>query len=97
MTAGRERHRALLGRVADHLLREGLGGASLRPLAAAAGTGDRMLLHHHADREEPLAAIPEEIADRLARMRGEGGGTTGPRPLEALLDEPSGRRRCGPE
>jgi len=45
MSVRTDRRQAALERMADHLLREGMTGASLRPLAAAAGTSDRMLLY----------------------------------------------------
>jgi AcrR family transcriptional regulator len=54
--------------LADYLLREGLAGASLRPMAAAAGTSDRMLLYYFANRDELLAATLERVAARLAAM-----------------------------
>lgn len=55
-------------RMADHLLRQGLSGASLRPLAAAAGTSDRMLLYYFADKDEILAATLERVALRLTGL-----------------------------
>jgi AcrR family transcriptional regulator len=55
----------MLVAMADHLLREGLNAASLRPLAAAAGTSDRMLLYYFADKEELLTAILVEVAQRM--------------------------------
>jgi len=79
------RRQAALERMADHLLREGLGGASLRPLAAAAGTSDRMLLYYFADKHELLAATLEKIAERLVHLLDEAG--TGPRPFPTLLAE----------
>jgi AcrR family transcriptional regulator len=60
------RRDAAIDRMADHLLKEGLSGASLRPLAAAAGTSDRMLLYYFTDKDEILAATLERIALRLA-------------------------------
>jgi AcrR family transcriptional regulator len=66
---GREaRREEVLDLVADHLLREGLAGASLRPLAAAAGTSDRMLLYYFADKDELLAGALGRVAERLARL-----------------------------
>lgn len=62
------RRAAAIERMADHLLAEGLGGASLRPLAAAAGTSDRMLLYYFTDRNELLAATLECVAARLTAM-----------------------------
>lgn len=54
-----------LERMADHLLAEGLAGASLRPLAKAAGVSDRMLLYYFDDKEEALGLALMTVADRL--------------------------------
>lgn len=51
--------------MADFVLEHGLGGASLRTLAAAVGTSDRMLLYYFQDRHELLAATLERVAARL--------------------------------
>lgn len=58
----------LVEKLADHLLEQGLQGASLRPLAAAAGTSDRMLLHYFSNKEELLHATLLLINDRLVAM-----------------------------
>jgi AcrR family transcriptional regulator len=42
---------------ADHVLRHGLIGLSLRPLAAAIGTSDRMLLYHFRDKDDLVASV----------------------------------------
>jgi AcrR family transcriptional regulator len=60
-----QRREAAVERMADHLLDKGMAGASLRPLAAAAGTSDRMLLYYFADKDELLAVTLERIAGRL--------------------------------
>lgn len=62
------RRAAVIERMADHLLAEGLGAASLRPLAAAAGTSDRMLLYYFTDRSELLGATLECVAARLTAL-----------------------------
>jgi AcrR family transcriptional regulator len=59
---------AAIEKMADHLLREGMAGASLRPLAAAAGTSDRMLLYYFANKEELLTATVQRVALRLAGL-----------------------------
>ena len=41
----------LLPLLAAYVLEHGLAGLSLRPLAAAAGTSDRMLLYHFASKQ----------------------------------------------
>lgn len=52
--------------MADYLLVHGLEAATLRQLAEAAGTSDRMLLYYFTDRDELLFATLERIAARLA-------------------------------
>lgn len=83
MKKGAQRKAELLERLADHLLAHGLQGASLRPLAAAVGTSDRMLLHYFADKEELLTASLTVVSQRLIAMleavRAE------PMPFDALL------------
>jgi AcrR family transcriptional regulator len=58
----------VLDALADHLLAEGLAGARLRPMAAAAGTSDRMLLYYFADRDDVLRATLRHLAVRLAAL-----------------------------
>lgn len=60
-----ERRSAIVDRLADHVLAHGLVSASLRPLAKAAGTSDRMLLYYFADKSELLAATLQRIAERM--------------------------------
>lgn len=47
----------LLPKLAAHVLRHGLGSASLRPLAKAAGTSDRMLIYHFGSKDALVAAL----------------------------------------
>lgn len=47
---------------------DGIGGRSLRDLAAAAGTSHRMLLHYFGSREELLVAVVEEVERRQVAM-----------------------------
>lgn len=68
MKKGEARRQEILERLADHVLAHGLRGASLRPLAAAAGTSDRMLLHYFVDKEELLTATLTLITQRLITM-----------------------------
>ena len=50
--------RESLGEAAtDYALDHGLIGLSLRPLAAAVGTSDRMLLYHFDDKDDLVAAV----------------------------------------
>jgi AcrR family transcriptional regulator len=82
-----DRRQALLDPLADHLLREGLAGAGLRAMAAAAGTSDRMLLYYFADKDDLLAAVLGHVAERLAAMLEEAVPAAPPRPFAALLEE----------
>ena len=59
------KRREIADKAADHLLAVGLQGASLRPLAAAVGTSDRMLLHYFSDKEELVGAALDQVASRL--------------------------------
>jgi AcrR family transcriptional regulator len=59
---------ALIDPMADHVLAHGLGAATLRPLARAAGTSDRMLIYHFASKERLLSALLDRLAERLTRM-----------------------------
>jgi AcrR family transcriptional regulator len=47
----------LLDRVTDHVLQHGLIGLSLRPVAAAVGTSDRMLIYHFTSRDALVSAV----------------------------------------
>ncbi|MEL7189938.1 MAG: TetR/AcrR family transcriptional regulator [Pseudomonadota bacterium] len=53
----------LLPLLANHVLEHGMGGASLRPLAKAAGTSDRMLIYHFGNKEQLVTDLLEYIAD----------------------------------
>jgi len=65
MTVRIDRREAAIELMADHVLSEGLGAATLRPLAAAAGTSDRMLLYYFADKDELITATLNRIAARM--------------------------------
>lgn len=56
---------AIIEKLANHLLANGMKGASLRPLAAVAGMSDRMLLHYFTDKEELLTSTLVLVAERL--------------------------------
>lgn len=60
-----DRREAAIERMANHVLAEGLAAATLRSLAAAVGTSDRMLLYYFADKEELLTATLDRIATRM--------------------------------
>jgi AcrR family transcriptional regulator len=60
-----DRRRAeLLDALIDAFATGGIGGRSLREVAAAVGTSHRMLLHHFGSRDELLLAIVEEVERR---------------------------------
>jgi AcrR family transcriptional regulator len=52
----------LLPKLAAHVLEHGLGGASLRPLASAAGTSDRMLIYHFGNKKTLITELLDHIA-----------------------------------
>lgn len=78
------RRRQLLEGTVQFLLEQGLIGLSLRPLAKALGTSDRMLLYYFDSRDELLEAALAEIGLRLQEafeaQLPHGGAT----PLEAV-------------
>lgn len=54
----------------DYVLAHGLVGLSLRPLAAALGTSDRMLLYHFAGKDDLVGAVLRVSNDRsVAEVR----------------------------
>jgi len=55
----------LLAPMGQFVLTHGLQNASLRPLAKAAGTSDRMLIYHFGSKDALLAAIMHCIADQM--------------------------------
>jgi AcrR family transcriptional regulator len=58
------RRTELLHALIDAFARGGIGGRSLREVAAVVGTSHRMLLHHFGSRDELLLAIVEEVEHR---------------------------------
>lgn len=52
-----ERRDRLAEAATDYVLEHGLIGLSLRPLAAAIGTSDRMLLYHFAGKDDLVATV----------------------------------------
>ena len=67
MAAGTRRDE-LLDRVTDHVLAEGLIGLSLRPLAAAVGTSDRMLIYHFGSRDALVSAVVGRTTERAIEL-----------------------------
>jgi AcrR family transcriptional regulator len=62
------RRAEIIQRLTDYVLKEGLSAASLRPLAKAAGTSDRMLLYYFTDKAEIITAVLEQISARLVAL-----------------------------
>jgi AcrR family transcriptional regulator len=58
----------LLPPLASHVLRHGLTDASLRPLARAAGTSDRMLIYHFGSKDGLIAALLTHLAADFAAL-----------------------------
>lgn len=56
----------LLFKLADHVLTHGLNTASLRPMAAAAGTSDRMLIYHFGSKAGLIAELLHYLAEEMA-------------------------------
>lgn len=52
----------LLPAMAAHVLEHGIAGVSLRPLAKAAGTSDRMLIYHFGNRQGVIDALLDYLA-----------------------------------
>lgn len=70
-----------LDRMADHILAQGLHDATLRPLARAAGTSDRMLIYRYGSKDRLIAALLDHLALRLTAML-----DAAPLPLAATPD-----------
>ncbi len=85
MTKGEARRQEILERSADYVLAHGLQSASLRPLAAAAGTSDRMLLHYFVDKEELLTATLTLVTERLVGILD--AARAEPTPFQSLLPQ----------
>ena len=58
----RQSPETLLPKLAAHVLEHGLADASLRPLAKAAGTSDRMLIYHFKSKDGLVTALLEHVA-----------------------------------
>jgi AcrR family transcriptional regulator len=82
-----QRREAAIERMADHVLLEGLAAATLRPLAAAAGTSDRMLLYYFADKDELLTATLARIAVRMMAELDRAIPDAPPKPFAVLLEQ----------
>lgn len=65
------RRAEIVERLTEYVLAEGLSASSLRPLAKAAGTSDRMLLYYFKDKSEIITAVLQQISARLTVLLGE--------------------------
>jgi AcrR family transcriptional regulator len=65
------RREELLDEVTDHVLEHGLVGLTLRPVAAAIGTSDRMLIYHFGSRDGLVSAVLTNAGERSVRAIGE--------------------------
>ncbi|MFP5347395.1 MAG: TetR/AcrR family transcriptional regulator [Actinomycetes bacterium] len=64
MAKDRQRREEWTRAATDYALENGLIGLSLRPLAAALGTSDRMLLYHFGTKDDLVAAVLRTSNDR---------------------------------
>src|SRR3712207_6763061 len=83
-----QRRDDLLARALPYLAEHGLAGLSLRPLAAALGTSDRMLVHYFGSKDNlvglVLTASRPDIPGLLTRAGGgddHAGGSGAPPPI----------------
>jgi AcrR family transcriptional regulator len=81
------RREIAIERMADHVLSHGIGAATLRPLAAAAGTSNRMLLYYFADKDELLTATLNRVATRMIVQLENAIPSESPKPAAALLEQ----------
>jgi AcrR family transcriptional regulator len=65
MAKSEQKKSEIVDRLADHVLAHGLVASSLRPLAKAAGTSDRMLLYYFTDKAEIIGSTLARIAERM--------------------------------
>lgn len=93
------KRRDLLDQVRDHLVRNGLAGLSLRPLARALGTSDRMLLYYFGTKERMVAealALDERRPLRQAQELLADAGSPGDPAGSAASWRRSGSASAGP-
>jgi AcrR family transcriptional regulator len=75
----------LIDRATDWAWQNGLLGLSLRPVAAALGTSDRMLLYHLGSKDQLIIEIIRRSTDRSARELRALPASASPR--DAVLDQ----------
>lgn len=83
MVEASDKRAALIDKLADHVLANGLLNASLRPLAKAVGTSDRMLLYYFKDKDELIEAVLDRIVARIMVIL-EASSAPEPLPLQTL-------------
>lgn len=71
MSTRDEQRERSIERISEYLLENGLAHTSLRELAAAAGSSDRMLLYYFADKADILTAAMTRIASVVANTLAE--------------------------
>ena len=71
MTETRPKREVWLEAMAAYVLEHGLNTASLRPLAKAAGTSDRMLIYHFGSKDGLVAELLTYLAGNLTVMLSE--------------------------
>lgn len=85
------KRRDLLDRIRAYVLRNGLSDLSLRPLARALGTSDRMLLYYFGTKErmvaEALAVYERRPLLRARELLETVGPPTGPAGLRRFMEE----------
>jgi AcrR family transcriptional regulator len=81
-----DRRIAIVDTLADHMLAHGLAASSLRALAKAAGTSDRMLLYYFTDKADLVGAALARIAERIVGFM-ETQGARAPRDAETVRRE----------
>jgi len=65
MTKADDKREAILNRIADFILAQGLSAVTLRTVAQAAGTSDRMLLYYFPDKAAVLSGALSVLSARL--------------------------------
>jgi AcrR family transcriptional regulator len=81
------RRSELVAQIAAHMLAEGLGETSLRDIAKAISTSDRMLLYYFKDKADLLETVLTEIAQQLATLLDASRTDQGPQPYLQLFTE----------
>jgi len=84
----------LLPALGAYVLENGLAGASLRPLARAAGTSDRMLIYHFGTKDRLVEAVLAHLASDLEAVLTEGMPVERSRSLDACVAEILGLLRA---